>query len=207
MQIDHGDASAVIIGGAALFPGLLSPSEQASMAADIAAVCAAAPPFSPVTPWGRPMSVRMTSAGRYGWCSDQKGYRYADRHPSGTAWPPIPASVMAVWFAVGDAGRDPDCCLVNQYGPKARMGLHQDRDEADFRWPVVSISLGDDAVFRIGGTTRTGPSERVTLRSGDVLVMGGGARLAYHGIDRILPGTSDLLPGGGRINLTLRVVD
>ena len=149
----------------------------------------------------------MTSAGRYGWYSDRKGYRYADRHPSGVAWPPIPDSVMDVWRQVGDAVRGPDCCLVNRYHATARMGLHQDRDEADFRWPVVSVSLGDDAVFRIGGTTRGGPTERVVLRSGDVLVLGGAARLAYHGIDRILPGTSDLLAGGGRVNLTLRVVD
>ena len=195
------------VGGATLYPGFLTTDEQRAMAADIAYVCTAAPPFSPVTPWGKPMSVRMTSAGRYGWYSDRKGYRYSDRHPSGMAWPAIPASVSAVWRAVGDRAREPDCCLVNCYGASARMGLHQDRDEADFRWPVVSISLGDDAVFRIGGTTRGGPTERVVLRSGDVLVMGGAVRLAYHGIDRILPGTSGLVPGGGRINLTLRVVD
>lgn len=207
MQFDLGGAGHVTVAGAALFAGFLTAEKQRAMAGDIAAVCAAAPPFSPVTPWGKPMSVQMTSAGKFGWYSDCKGYRYADRHPTGVAWPPIPDSVMAVWRAVGEASRDPDCCLVNRYGATARMGLHQDRDEADFRWPVVSVSLGDDAVFRIGGTQRGGPTEKVVLRSGDVLVLGGAARLAFHGIDRILPGTSDLLPGGGRINLTLRVVD
>ena len=87
------------------------------------------------------------------------------------------------------------------------MGLHQDNDEQDFQFPVVSISLGDDALFRIGGTKRTDKTESVWLSSGDVVVMGGEARLAYHGIDRIRFGTSTLLKNAGRINLTLRVVD
>ena len=103
--------------------------------------------------------------------------------------------------------RAPDCCLVNLYRDTARMGLHQDRDEADFAWPVLSISLGDDGLFRIGNVERGGRTESVWLHSGDVLVMGGEARLIHHGIDRIRPGSSTLLDGGGRINLTLRVVD
>ncbi|MDW4549217.1 alpha-ketoglutarate-dependent dioxygenase AlkB [Defluviimonas sp. D31] len=193
--------------GAALYSGYLDAVEQAALVGDIRAVVAAAPLFSPLTPWGKPMSVRMTSAGKYGWYSDRKGYRYAPRHPDGIDWPPIPGRVLAIWRHLVSAERDPDCCLVNFYGAKARMGLHQDRDEADFRWPVLSISLGDDARFRIGGTTRGGSTESVWLRSGDVLVLGGEARLAYHGVDRIAPGTSTLLPNGGRINLTLRVVD
>ena len=189
------------------YPGLLGPAEQAALVEDLRGVIAAAPPFSPETPYGKPMSVRMTSAGRYGWYSDRQGYRYADRHPSGVPWPPIPERVLAVWRAVSGVERGPDCCLLNYYGPGARMGMHQDRDEADFRWPVVSISLGDDALFRIGNTTRGGTTESLWLRSGDVLVMGGPARLAYHGVDRIACGTSMLLAEGGRINLTLRVVD
>lgn len=196
-----------LIAGAALYSGYLDAVEQAALVGDIRAVVAAAPLFSPLTPWGKPMSVRMTSAGKYGWYSDRKGYRYAPRHPDGIGWPPIPGRVLAIWRHLVSAERDPDCCLVNFYGAKARMGLHQDRDEADFRWPVLSISLGDDARFRIGGTTRGGPTESLWLRSGDVLVLGGKARLAYHGVDRIAPGTSTLLPNGGRINLTLRVVD
>ncbi len=198
---------AAVIGGAALYPGFLDAEAQGALVADIRAVVRAAPLFSPVTPWGAEMSVRMTAAGRYGWITDRKGYRYADRHPEGMVWPPIPERVLAIWHALVDAAREPDCCLVNFYGEGARMGLHQDRDEADFRWPVLSVSLGDDARFRIGGTTRGGPTESVWLRSGDVLVLGGAARLAYHGVDRIAPGTSTLLPQGGRINLTLRVVD
>jgi alkylated DNA repair protein (DNA oxidative demethylase) len=196
-----------MISGAAFHPGWLDAAGQVALVEDLRAVIAAAPLFSPLTPWGKPMSVRMTSAGRYGWYSDRRGYRYVDRHPAGTPWPPIPESVLAIWRSLVSADRMPDCCLVNFYGEGARMGLHQDRDEADFGWPVLSVSLGDDARFRIGGTERGGKTESVWLRSGDVLILGGAARLAFHGIDRVVPGTSTLLPRGGRINLTLRVVD
>lgn len=152
------------------------------------------------------MSVRMTAAGDFGWISDRRGYRYADRHPGGAEWPPIPAAVLDIWTAVGGCARAPECCLVNFYDAQARMGLHQDRDEADFSAPVVSVSLGDSARFRVGNTTRGGTTESLWLESGDVAVMGGDARLVYHGVDRIKAGSSTLLPEGGRINLTLRVV-
>ena len=196
------------VNGALLWKGFLDRSAQEAMAADIRRVAEAAPLFHPITPWGKPMTVRMTSAGKYGWFTDRRGYRYEERHPeTGEPWPEIPASVRAVWDAVAERQTPPDCCLVNYYSEKARMGLHQDKDEADFAFPVVSISLGDPAVFRIGGLERKGPTQSVALESGDVLVMGGAARLAYHGIDRIRFGQSDLLPRGGRINLTLRRVD
>jgi alkylated DNA repair protein (DNA oxidative demethylase) len=123
------------------------------------------------------------------------------------AWPPIPDSVREVWDAVAGVDREPECCLVNFYDADARMGLHQDRDEADFTMPVVSISLGDEALFRVGGTSRGGPTQSVWLRSGDVAMLSGEGRLAYHGIDRVRADSSTLLPNGGRINLTLRVVD
>lgn len=195
------------VGDFAIHKGFLDPAAQAVMAADVAAVADAAPPFAPLTPWGKPMSVRMTSAGRYGWFTDRKGYRYVDRHPDGTPWPPVPESVLAVWRALVSQARMPDCCLVNLYGPKARMGMHRDADEGDFSWPVLSISLGDSALFRMGGPRRDDPTTSVVLESGDVVVFGGTARLAYHGIDRVRAGSSTLLPGGGRINLTCRVVD
>ncbi len=177
------------------------------MASDIRRVVAEAPLFSPMTPYGKPMSVRMTSAGKYGWFSDRKGYRYEPRHPSGVAWPEIPDSVLDLWRTVTGLGRQPDCCLINFYPPGARMGMHQDKDEADFSFPVVSVSLGDDGLFRIGNDTRGGKTESIWLNSGDVVVMGDEARLTYHGVDRIRPGTSTLLEAEGRLNLTLRVVD
>jgi alkylated DNA repair protein (DNA oxidative demethylase) len=192
--------------GAALYRGWLASDAQARLVAEVRAVVMAAPLFRPITPSGKAMSVRMTSAGRLGWISDRKGYRYEPRHPDGMEWPQVPETALGVWRALVDGRRDPDCCLVNFYEPEARMGMHQDRDEADFDWPVVSISLGDEALFRVGNTTRGGPTESAWLQSGDVIVLGGAARLAYHGVDRLRPGSSRLLRGPGRINLTMRVV-
>ncbi len=199
--------SARPVGGAAYHPGFLGPEEQLALWREVEAVIAAAPFFRLVTRWGKPLSVEMTSAGRYGWFSDRRGYRYVDRHPDGGPWPPIPPVALRAWKRVTGLDRDPECCLVNRYREGARMGLHQDRDEADFSFPVVSISLGDDALFRVGGTERGGPTESVWLRSGDIVALGGAARLAFHGIDRVRPGSGSLLPEAGRINLTLRIVD
>lgn len=192
--------------GFEIWKGMLRQAEQEAVVAAVREVVKAAPLFQPHTPYGRPMSVRMTSAGRFGWHSDRSGYRYAPRHPSGVTWPPVPEEILAIWRQVTGLERQPDCCLINWYGEGARMGLHQDRDEADFSWPVVSVSLGDDGLFRIGNRTRGGSTESVWLTSGDVVVMGGDARLTYHGIDRIRYRSSRLLPKGGRLNLTLRVV-
>lgn len=196
----------LILRDVAVYKRWLDPQTQAELVAALRDVVAQAPLFQPVTPSGRAMSVRLTSAGRYGWISDRGGYRYAQNHPSGVEWPPIPAPVLDIWRALVSDLRMPDCCLINHYTAGARMGMHQDRDEADFNWPVLSVSLGDDALFRIGSVTRGGKTESLWLASGDVVVMGGTARLVYHGVDRIKPGTSSLLRGGGRINLTCRVV-
>lgn len=191
--------------GARVLPGFLNADAQQEMVADIREVARQAPFFHPETRWGKKMSVRMTSAGAVGWISDRHGYRYEAVHPGGGAWPAIPESVLAVWRAVSGVERAPDSCLVNFYDASAKMGLHQDADEVSAEWPVVSISLGDDALFRIGGVERKGPTESLWLRSGDVVVLQGTSRMAYHGIDRIRPGTSTLLDRGGRINVTLRV--
>lgn len=193
--------------GFEIYKSQLPPPDQLVILDDIRGVIAQAPMFSPLTAWGKPMSVRMSSAGKYGWYSDRKGYRYEPVHPNGTPWPAIPQSVLDVWNAVSGTTRQPDCCLINHYTEKARMGLHQDKDEQDFDYPVVSISLGDEGLFRIGGLERKDKTESIWLASGDVCVMGGAARLAYHGIDRIRFGSSGLLKNNGRINLTLRVVD
>lgn len=194
------------VGGISVFKEFLPSNDQLRLVEELRAVAAQAPVFSPKTKSGKPMSVRLTAAGDFGWFSDQRGYRYVQHHPSGVNWPAIPDTIMAIWRAVAGAAPDPECCLINFYGEGARMGLHQDRDEANFEWPVVSISLGDDALFRVGGTERGGKTESIWLQSGDVAVMGGPARLNYHGIDRIKFGSSSLLKEGGRLNITLRVV-
>lgn len=198
--------TALVVGGATLWPGYLDSAAQDELVTALREIVRQAPLFSPVTRWGKPMSVRMTSAGRLGWVSDRRGYRYEPQHPSGVPWPAIPGQVLRLWQSVTGVPRDPDCCLINFYDASARMGMHQDRDEGDFSFPVLSVSLGDDALFRIGGTERGGATESIWLRSGDVLVLSGASRLAYHGIDRVRHGSSALLPHGGRINLTLRVV-
>jgi len=191
--------------GFRIFPQRLSPEAQTALVAEIQALVARSPLYRPVTPGGRPMSVEMTNLGALGWCTDASGYRYQDRHPiTGEPWPDIPRMLLDLWAELGDPVTGPDACLVNVYGPDARMGLHQDKDEADFRFPVVSVSLGDTAMFRIGGQKRSDPTRSLRLASGDVCVLGGQARLAFHGVDRILTGSSRVWPGGGRLNLTLR---
>jgi alkylated DNA repair protein (DNA oxidative demethylase) len=149
----------------------------------------------------------MTNCGPLGWVSDEAGYRYEPLHPeTRRPWPPIPPAVLTAWDALSDYPHPPEACLVNYYGPGAKMSLHQDRDEHDFDAPVVSLSLGDTCLFRIGSKSRRDPTAAVQLASGDALVLGGDARLAFHGVDRIIPGSSTLLPQGGRINLTIRRV-
>lgn len=186
--------------------GFLDPAQQRELLNDLREVARIAPPFSPMTGWGKPMSVQITAAGRFCWFSDRKGYRYIETHPqTGAAFPAIPALALAAWRRF-ETRVDPDCCLINHYREGARMGLHQDRDEADFGYPVVSISLGDPALFRIGGTERKAPTRSFWLGSGDVMALEGDKRLAFHGIDRIKYGESALLAGGGRLNLTLRRV-
>jgi alkylated DNA repair protein (DNA oxidative demethylase) len=134
-----------------------------------------------------------------------KGYRYEPLHPvTGRAWPDIPEILLKLWAEVAAYPAPPEACLVNLYGANARMGLHQDKDEEALDAPVLAVSLGDVGIFRFGATRRG--TATLKLNSGDVLVFGGPARLIYHGIGRILPGTSTLSPDGGRINLTLRRV-
>ena len=187
---------------------LINRTEQESLVGELRLAVAKARLFVPLMPkTGRPFSVRMTNLGSLGWVSDRNGYRYQAQHPeTGAAWPAMPQSILDIWSKVSDYNYPPEACLVNFYQGGAKMGLHQDNDEEDFSAPVVSISLGDTAVFRIGGTTRGGKTSTLKLSSGDVLVMGGEARLCFHGIDRVNQGTSTLLKEGGRINLTLRRV-
>ena len=189
-------------------PGHLDRDEQQSLLEEIRAVVRQAPLYRPEMPRsGKPFSVRMTNCGDLGWVADRIGYRYQDRHPvAGTPWPPIPDRLLQLWNDLTGFAVPPQACLVNFYDPSARMGLHQDRDESDFSAPVLSISLGDACLFRIGGTERGQPTRSFRLESGDVVILGGESRLAFHGVDRIYPTTSTLLKDGGRINLTLRRV-
>ena len=189
--------------------GALDLSAQTALLSAVEQVVAAAPLFTSRMPrTGKPMSVRMTNCGPFGWVSDkERGYRYQAEHlDTGEPWPPIPEQLLDIWCRFGDFEGPPEACLINCYGAGTKMGSHVDQDENEPRAPVVSVSLGDDAVFHVGGLKRSDPKTRITLRSGDVVVLGGQARFAYHGIDRVLPGTSDLVPGGGRINLTMRRV-
>jgi DNA oxidative demethylase len=194
--------------GVVLWPTAFDETAQRALTDTIFASANDAPFYRPTMPGsGKAFSVEETNFGSLGWVADKSGYRYQPLHPqTGKAWPAIPAVLLDLWNDTTHYKAPPQCCLVNLYRDGAKMGLHQDKDENAQDAPVLSVSLGDDALFRIGGTSRKGSTKSVKLRSGDVLMFGGPARLAYHGIDRIMPGTSRLIPGGGRINLTLRRV-
>jgi alkylated DNA repair protein (DNA oxidative demethylase) len=195
--------------GIRYLPDHFGRAAQAVLVEEIRRVVEAAPLYTPAMPkTGKEMSVRMTNCGELGWVTDkERGYRYQATHPvTGEPWPPIPETLLDLWREVSDHPQPPQACLVNFYSDSAKMGQHQDRDESDFSAPVVSVSLGDDCLFRVGGTKRTDPTQSFRLRSGDVVVLGGDGRLAFHGVDRIYASTSTLLKNGGRINLTLRRV-
>lgn len=190
-------------------PTYLDRAAQEALLAALAPLIERAPFFRPAMPrTGKAFSVEMTNLGPLGWVSDRDGgYRYQSTHPvTGQAWPAIPQVLIDLWQAVANYPVPPQACLVNLYRDGAKMGLHVDGDERDREAPVVSISLGDSAVFRLGGPQRGGPTSSLKLSSGDVAVLGGASRDIYHGIDRVLSGSSTLVPGGGRINLTMRVV-
>lgn len=199
----------VLPNGAKWIPGYLSRQSQVDLVEAVRAVVKAAPLFTPRMPrTGKEMSVKMTNCGSLGWVSDrEQGYRYQPTHPvSKKTWPEIPPFILNIWSEVSGYGHEPEACLINFYDSSAKMGLHQDRDEEDLAAPVVSISLGDSCLFRLGETTRSGRTTSFKLQSGDIVVLTGKSRLAFHGVDRIYPDTSSLLKNGGRINLTLRRV-
>lgn len=197
----------VLAPGVLLWREKFSPIAQKTLLDEILSLLEQAPLYRPAMPkTGQPFSVEESNFGRLGWVSDRSGYRYQPTHPvTGNPWPAIPNVLLALWEEIANSA-PPDCCLLNLYRKGARMGLHQDRDEKDVSAPVVGVSLGDDALFRIGGTTRGSATQSIKLASGDVILFGGPARLAYHGIDRVVGGSSRLMPGGGRLSLTLRRV-
>ncbi|TYC51876.1 alpha-ketoglutarate-dependent dioxygenase AlkB [Rhodobacterales bacterium] len=196
------------LSGLAYLPDHFDRDAQETLLEEIRKIVAEAPLFQPAMPkTGKPFSVRMSNCGPLGWVADVNGYRYQPNHPeTGKPWPAIPARLQALWSEIAPDAPPPEACLINYYSTDAKLGLHQDRDEDMFDAPVVSVSLGDTATFRVGGLNRKDPTKSFRLKSGDVVVLGGDARLAHHGVDRILKGTSTLLKSGGRINLTLRRV-
>ncbi|MBU6405855.1 MAG: alpha-ketoglutarate-dependent dioxygenase AlkB [Alphaproteobacteria bacterium] len=202
-------ATLTALDGFRVLPGFLSRGEQQDLLSDVFARAKQAPFYTPTMPrTGAPMSVRMTNFGAFGWVTDkEQGYRYEVFHPfTGRPWPDIPDRLLEIWQEVCDYDAEPEACLVNLYQGDAKMGLHVDSDEEAWDAPVLSISLGDTALFRIGGVLRSDPTRSVRLSSGDVCILAGPSRRAFHGVDRILNGTSSLIPQGGRINLTLRRV-
>lgn len=200
---------ATLLDGIRHLPGYLDRHAQEHLVGLIRQVVNEAPLYVPAMPGtGKPMSVRMTNCGSLGWVTDkQRGYRYQSTHPlTGRPWPAIPSELMALWETLAGYSDPPEACLVNFYSDDAKMGLHQDKDETEFSAPVLSISLGNSCLFRVGGLNRSDPTGSFKLQSGDIVLLGGEGRLAFHGVDRIYPGTSTLLKNGGRINLTLRRV-
>ena len=189
------------------FPNYYSRLEQEDLLNDIRHIVKEAPLITPIMPkTGKEMSVRQTNCGELGWVTDkEQGYRYQKNHPiTGKAWPDIPPSLQNLWQKLSGFPQPAEACLINFYAPQARMGMHQDKDEMELNAPVISISLGDSCLFRIGTTEKQGKTHSIRLNSGDVIMFGGKARLAYHGVDRIYPNTSTLLKVPGRVNLTLR---
>ena len=195
--------------GLSLHRRFLDLDRQMELLEALRTVTRSAPFFVPRMRSGTPYRIEMTNAGRLGWVSDERGYRYQEKHPiTGLPWPEIPKVLLQLSADVAGQAFRPDCCLVNLYrGPQARLGLHQDRDERTFDAPIISISLGDDCEFQFGGVERSAKVTSHRLRSGDVAVFGGQARLAWHGVTKVYPNTSSLLRGGGRLNITIRQVD
>ena len=202
------NATVAIAPGVDYFPGFLDRAAQEALRDDVLAILKRARPFRPRMPrTGKPFSVMMSNCGSLGWVSDENGYRYQPTHPeTGRPWPAMPPTLLAAFAAIAPDAPPPEACLINVYDAAARMGLHQDRDEEELTAPVVSLSLGDTALFRVGGLQRNAPTRSFRLASGDAMSLAGEGRLAFHGLDRLIAGSSTLLSQGGRINLTLRRV-
>lgn len=194
------------------YPLYFSPQQQVELIAKVKAGVERAPFFTPTMPrTGAPLSVVMSNFGPLGWVTDKEGgYRYEPVHPkTGKSWPKLPKLLQKLWDDVAEFPVPPEACLINWYREdrSSKMGLHVDNDEKEVRAPVVSVSLSDPAMFRLGGTKRGGPTQGIKLYSGDVVVLGGHSRLCYHGVSKVYYGESALVPKGGRINLTMRRVN
>lgn len=177
--------------------------------------------YVPKTRWGQSMSLRMNCLGRH-WSARDYKYHLIRKDVDGLPCPPIPESWQAIAKrAVLETGylkaadyRPFDACIVNLYAEgTGKLGDHVDNSEPKEAlasgYPVASISIGASCIFRIGGLARTDPYESMTLESGDLVIFGRSKRLVYHGVKKVLEGTTppDLgMPIPGRINLTFRVL-
>ena len=198
--------------GFAHYPLYFTPDEQTHLIECVKRGVERAPFFQPTMPrTGTPLSVVMSNFGSLGWVTDKEnGYRYESTHPkTGNPWPPLPDLLAKLWKDVTEYPVQPEATLINWYkeDKASKMGMHVDNDENDLRAPVVSVSLGDPAMFRIGGPKRGGKTQGIKLMSGDVVVLADEARLCYHGVSKVYYGESALVPKGGRINLTMRRVN
>lgn len=194
-----------ISAGLDYFPNYLSDQQIEILLQDIECALQQAPLFKPTMPkTGKEFSVKMSNMGKMGWVSDQTaGYRYQSYHPTTKKpWPKISDNILDIWHDITNLKTLPDCCLINDYNMNAKMGLHVDNDEEDFSYPVLSISIGNSALFRFGGTKRSDKTKSIKLHHGDVLMMSQESRLIYHGIDKIYPSHRF----NNRINLTLRKI-
>ena len=194
------------------YPVYFTPIQQQLLIDSVKAAILQAPYYQPTMPrTGRPLSVVMSNFGPLGWVTDKdKGYRYEAVHPkTAVPWPRLPDLLGKLWDEVTDFPAPPEATLINWYKEEktSKMGMHVDNDENELRAPVVSVSLGDPAMFRIGGPSRGGPTKGLKLFSGDVVVLAGKARLCHHGVSKVFYGESALVPKGGRINLTMRRVN
>ncbi len=195
--------------GFAHYPLYFDTEQQQALIAAVRYGVRQAPFWRPAMPGtGQPLSVVMSNFGSLGWVSDKaRGYRYEPVHPkTGRPWPPMPKLLQDLWRDVTHYPDLPEACLINWYREGSKMGAHIDNDEHDAAAPIVSVSLGDPALFRMGGPKRGGPTKGLKLFSGDVVVMGGESRFCYHSVSKIFYGESALVPKGGRINLTMRRV-
>jgi alkylated DNA repair protein (DNA oxidative demethylase) len=196
-----------IADGAVLLRGFALPDAPAILQ-HLREIALEAPPRHMVTPGGHSMSVAMTNCGEAGWTTDRRGYRYATVDPeTNRPWPQMPKVFSELATRAADAAGyrnfHPDSCLINYYEPKAKMSLHQDKNEQDYSQPIVSVSLGLPATFLFGGMERSSPARKIRLEHGDVVVWGGFSRKVYHGIAPLKPGTHPET-GSIRINLTFR---
>ena len=190
-----------------------TPSEQLNLVEMCRRICDVSPMSTPVMPSGHKFNCQMTSCGTVGWISDLQGYRYSKIHPvNQKPFAVMPQELIQLSQKlarlVDEPDYRPDTCLINYYpaSAKSKLGLHQDNSERNLKPAIISISIGDDCVFAIGTSNRKDPLQEILLRTGDVFIMHGQSRLAYHSVKRIIPNSSNILKNNGRLNLTIRQV-